>query len=78
MILFLVDATTGITDLDLSVVKLLRKSDKKVVLAVNKVDNSSLLSENQRQIYFVYCFAEVIRLKWKYYIKIPTKYIIPE
>ena len=34
-----------ITDLDLSVVKLLRKSDKKVVLAVNKVDNSSLLSE---------------------------------
>tara|TARA_B100002052_G_scaffold43020_1_gene35408 strand:- start:10037 stop:11341 length:1305 start_codon:yes stop_codon:yes gene_type:complete len=45
IILFLVDATTGITDLDLSVVKLLRKSDKKVVLAVNKVDNSSLLSE---------------------------------
>ena len=45
VILFLVDATTGITDLDLSVVKLLRKSDKKVVLAVNKVDNSSLLSE---------------------------------
>ena len=43
--MFLVDATTGITDLDLSVVKLLRKSDKKVVLAVNKVDNSSLLSE---------------------------------
>ncbi len=45
VILFLVDATTGITDLDLSVVKLLRKSNKKVVLAVNKVDNSSLLSE---------------------------------
>ena len=45
VILFLVDATTGITDLDLSVVKLLRKSDKKVVLAVNKVDNASLLSE---------------------------------
>ena len=45
VILFLVDATTGITDLDLSVVKLLRKSDKKIVLAVNKVDNATLLSE---------------------------------
>ena len=45
VILFLVDATTGITDLDLSVVKLLRKSDKKIVLAVNKVDNAILLSE---------------------------------
>ena len=45
VILFLVDATTGITDLDLSVVKLLRKSDKKIVLAVNKVDNATLLSD---------------------------------
>ncbi len=45
VILFLVDATTGVTDLDLSVVKLLRKSDKKIVLAVNKVDNATLLSE---------------------------------
>ena len=45
VILFLVDATTGITDLDLSVVKLLIKSDKKIVLAVNKVDNATLLSE---------------------------------
>ena len=43
VILFLVDATTGVTDLDQEVVKLLRKSNKKVVLAVNKVDNSSLL-----------------------------------
>ncbi|MEC7864238.1 MAG: ribosome biogenesis GTPase Der, partial [Bacteroidota bacterium] len=35
----------GITDLDQAVVKLLRKSNKKVVLAVNKVDNSRLLQD---------------------------------
>ena len=45
VILFLVDAKAGITDLDQAVVKLLRKSDKNVVLAVNKVDNSTLLED---------------------------------
>ena len=45
VILFLVDAKVGITDLDQAVVKLLRKSNKKVVLAVNKVDNSKLLED---------------------------------
>tara|TARA_B110000196_G_scaffold233914_1_gene202345 strand:+ start:197 stop:1501 length:1305 start_codon:yes stop_codon:yes gene_type:complete len=45
VILFLVDAKSGITDLDQEVVKLLRKSNKKVVLAVNKVDNSRLLED---------------------------------
>ena len=46
VILFLVDAKTGITDLDQEVVNLLRKSNKKVVLAVNKVDNSKLLQDS--------------------------------
>ena len=46
VILFLVDAKDGITDLDQSVVDLLRKSNKKVVLAVNKVDNNRLLEES--------------------------------
>ena len=46
VILFLVDAKDGITDLDQSVVDLLRKSNKKVVLAVNKVDNTRLLEES--------------------------------
>ena len=45
VILFLVDAKDGITDLDQSVVDILRKSNKKVVLAVNKVDNTQLLEE---------------------------------
>ena len=43
VILFLVDAKSGITDLDQAVVKLLRKSNKKIVLGVNKVDNTRLL-----------------------------------
>ncbi len=45
IILFVVDAKSGVTDLDQAVVKLLRKSNKKVVLAVNKVDNTQLLNE---------------------------------
>ena len=45
VILFLVDAKDVITDLDQAVVDLLRKSNKKVVLAVNKVDNSKLLED---------------------------------
>ncbi|MEK7253391.1 MAG: ribosome biogenesis GTPase Der [Bacteroidota bacterium] len=41
VILFMVDVTTGITDLDEDVGKLLRRSDKPVLLAVNKVDNQA-------------------------------------
>ena len=45
IILFLVDAKDGITDLDIDVVHILRKTDKKVLLVVNKTDNSKLLEE---------------------------------
>jgi GTP-binding protein len=38
-VLFVVDATVGITDADEAVVKILRKSDKPVILAANKVDD---------------------------------------
>ncbi len=38
-VLFVVDATVGITDADESVVKILRKSGKPIVLAANKVDD---------------------------------------
>jgi GTP-binding protein len=38
-VLFVVDATVGITDHDEAVVKILRKSGKPVVLAANKVDD---------------------------------------
>jgi len=38
-ILFVVDVESGITDLDEAVVRMLRKSKKKIFLVVNKVDN---------------------------------------
>jgi len=41
VIIFMVDVTTGITDLDENVSRLLRKTKKPVILAVNKVDNST-------------------------------------
>ncbi len=40
LIIFMVDVTTGITDLDSEVADMLRRTDKKVLLVVNKVDNS--------------------------------------
>lgn len=40
VIVFVTDVTTGITDLDEEVSELLRRSDKPVLLAVNKVDNN--------------------------------------
>lgn len=40
VIIFLTDVTTGITDLDEEIARMLRKNPKKVVLCVNKVDNS--------------------------------------
>lgn len=43
LILFMVDVTTGITDLDDELVNKLRKIQKKVFLVVNKVDNNSRL-----------------------------------
>ena len=48
IIIFLTDVTTGITDLDEEVARMLRKTPKKVVLAVNKVDNATRqLSANE-------------------------------
>ncbi len=44
-VLFVVDATVGITDDDEAVVKILRKSGKPVVLAANKVDDQRAEAE---------------------------------
>ncbi|MEY3321242.1 MAG: hypothetical protein RLZZ417_825 [Bacteroidota bacterium] len=44
-IIFMVDVTTGITDLDDEVADMLRRTDKPVFLAINKVDNSNRLLE---------------------------------
>lgn len=41
LVLFMVDVTTGITDLDLELANILRKSDKEVIVVSNKVDTSN-------------------------------------
>ncbi len=47
-IVFMVDAATGITDLDDAMAKVLRKSSKPVYLVVNKVDNNErMLQANE-------------------------------
>lgn len=45
VILFMVDVTTGVHELDSSVAEMLRKVDKKVFLVVNKVDNNERLHD---------------------------------
>src|SRR5688572_6456110 len=45
VILFVVDAATGMTDLDDSMADILRRSTKPVFLVVNKVDNNARLLE---------------------------------
>jgi GTP-binding protein len=45
VILYMVDVTTGITDLDDDIAKVLRKSKKPVFVVVNKVDHNQLRNE---------------------------------
>jgi GTP-binding protein len=45
LIMFMVDVTCGIHDLDTSVASLLRRIEKKVMLVVNKVDNGERLMD---------------------------------
>ena len=45
VILFIVDAKEGITEMDTAVVQLLRKTAKKTLVVANKTDNSTLLEE---------------------------------
>jgi GTP-binding protein len=45
LILFMVDVTCGIHEMDTSVSSLLRRVDKKVIVVVNKVDNGERLME---------------------------------
>ena len=43
VILFMTEVSTGITDLDMFMADILRRTDKKVILVVNKVDNNDQL-----------------------------------
>ncbi len=48
VLVFMVDVTTGITDLDEQMAGMLRKTDKPVIVAVNKVDNHArMLAANE-------------------------------
>ncbi|PJB13949.1 MAG: ribosome biogenesis GTPase Der [Flavobacteriales bacterium CG_4_9_14_3_um_filter_32_8] len=46
LILFVVDVTSGITDLDQTVANLLRRSNKKIILVSNKVDNNARIADS--------------------------------
>jgi GTPase len=46
VIMFVVDVTTGLTDLDEEVARLLRKSKKKILLVANKVDSNNRIYEH--------------------------------
>lgn len=59
-IIFMVDATTGITDLDQAMADVLRRTDKPVFLAVNKVDNHDRFLEAQE--FYQLGFAQVFFL----------------
>jgi len=51
VVVFLVDATAGVLPLDEEIAEILRKSRKKILLVVNKVDNE------QRESYAAQCYA---------------------
>ena len=59
VIIFLVDGKAGITGLDEDVATILRKQDKKVIVAVNKIDNYMKEQENIFEFYGL-GFEEVI------------------
>lgn len=57
VIIFMVDVTTGITDLDDDIANLLRKSKKPVFVVVNKVDNTAL--ENEASVFYSFGLGEI-------------------
>ncbi|MBE7175842.1 MAG: ribosome biogenesis GTPase Der [Mucilaginibacter polytrichastri] len=57
VILFMVDVTTGITDLDDDIASILRKSKKPVFVVSNKVDNNAQI--NEASIFYSFGLGEV-------------------
>ncbi|MGE6220187.1 ribosome biogenesis GTPase Der [Nubsella zeaxanthinifaciens] len=57
VIIFMVDVTTGITDLDDEIANLLRKSKKPVYVVVNKVDNTNL--ELESAVFYSFGLGEI-------------------
>ncbi len=69
VIIFLVDGRTGITGLDEDVANILRKKDKKVVVAVNKIDN---YVKDQEKIFEFYSlgFEDVIGISGEHKVNL--------
>jgi GTP-binding protein len=57
VLLFMVDVTTGITDLDDEIAQLLRRSKKPVFTVVNKVDNTAL--ENESSVFYSFGLGDI-------------------
>lgn len=57
VLLFMVDVTTGITDLDDEIASLLRRSNKPVFTVVNKVDNTAL--EHEASVFYSFGLGEI-------------------
>ncbi len=57
VILFMVDVTTGITDLDDEIASILRKSKKPVLVVANKVDNNNL--RNEASVFYGFGLGEI-------------------
>lgn len=57
VLLFMVDVTTGITDLDDEIAQLLRRTNKPVFTVINKVDNTAL--EHEAAIFYSFGLGEI-------------------
>lgn len=64
IILFLVDAATGITTQDLNLAKKLRKFNRKLILVINKIDGINL--DLARADFFKFGFVNFIEISAKY------------
>src|SRR3569833_2373448 len=60
VILFMVDVTTGVTDLDDEIASLLRKSKKPVFVISNKVDNNSL--QHDSAVFYSFGLGEIYNI----------------
>mgnify|MGYP001012564489 FL=1 len=69
VVIFLVDGKAGITGLDEDVANVLRKKDKKVVVAVNKIDNYMRDQENILEFYAL-GFEDVIGISGEHKINL--------
>lgn len=60
ILLFLVDVTEGITDMDKTVADLLRRSKKKIMVVVNKVDNT--MQQYEADIFYALGLGELYKI----------------